>query len=136
MAGIDRETGKLLDGWQHVVQSIMVIFTTSFGERVLRRWFGSAVPGLLGENLTVSTVVQFFSAVIASLEVREVGTGLPREPRFKISSITPKSVDRLGELRIEITGIYMPRGHLGDFTPADTRTIVLKQNSNGSFQAV
>lgn len=136
MAGIDRESGRLLDGWPHVVQSIMVIFTTSFSERVLRRWFGSNVPGLLGENLTTSTVVQFFSAVIASLEVREVDTGLPREPRFKISKITPKAVDRLGELRIEITGIYMPRGHLGDFTPLDMRTIVLKQSSNGSFQTV
>ena len=61
MAGLNRHTGKLLDGWPHVVQSILVIFTTSYGERMLRRWFGSAVPQLLGNSLTEATVVSFFT---------------------------------------------------------------------------
>jgi phage baseplate assembly protein W len=34
MAGIDRATGRLLDGWPHVVQSIVVIITTTYGERM------------------------------------------------------------------------------------------------------
>jgi phage baseplate assembly protein W len=73
MAGINRETGQLLDGWPHVVQSIMLIITTGYGERMLRRWFGSAIPHLLGENLTTPTVVRFFAALIAALEVRAPG---------------------------------------------------------------
>jgi phage baseplate assembly protein W len=136
MAGIDRATGLLLDGWPHVVQSIMLIITTGYGERMLRRWFGSGVPQLLGENLTTPTVVRFFAALIAALEVREVDTGLPREPRFKIVRITPKRVDRSGELRLEILGVYLPRGHLGDFTPEDMRTIVLAPSAAGSLQAI
>jgi phage baseplate assembly protein W len=136
MAGIDRATGLLLEGWPHVVQSILVIITTGYGERMLRRWFGSAVPQLLGENLTTPTVVRFFAALIAALEVREVDTGLPREPRFKIIKITPKRVDRSGELRLEILGVYLPRGHLGDFTPADMRTIVLAPSAAGALQAI
>ena len=131
MAGIDRQTGRLIDGWPHVVQSIMVIFTTGFGERMLRRWFGSSVPQLLGNSLTEATVVSFFAAIVTSLEVRERDTGLPREPRFKITKITPLKVDRSGNLRIEISGIYMPRGHLGDFTPEDLRSITVGQASNG-----
>ena len=134
--GIDRNTGKLLSGWDHVVQSILTIMTTAYGERILRRWFGSAVPQLLGKNLTAPTVVRFFAALIAALEVRETDTGLPREPRFKIVKISPKAVDRLGGLRIEITGIYMPRGHLGDFTPEDTRTITLTQSATGLVRAI
>jgi phage baseplate assembly protein W len=134
--GIDRNTGKLLSGWGHVSQSILTIITTAYGERMLRRWFGSSVPQLLGENLTTPTVVRFFAAVIAALEVRETDTGLPREPRFKITRITPKRVDRSGELRLEILGIYMPRGHLGDFTPEDMRTIVLTQGASGSLRAI
>ena len=134
--GIDRNTGKLLCGWDHVVQSILTIITTAYGERMLRRWFGSSIPHLLGENLTTPTVVRFFAALIAALEVRETDTGLPREPRFKIVKITPKAVDRLGGLRIEITGIYMPRGHLGDFTPEDMRTIVLTQTGAGLLRAI
>jgi len=134
--GIDRNTGKLLSGWDHVVQSILTIMTTAYGERILRRWFGSAVPQLLGENLTAPAVVRFFAALIAALEVRETDTGLPREPRFKITRITPKRVGRSGELRLEILGVYMPRGHLGDFTPEDTRTIVLTQSATGSIRAI
>jgi phage baseplate assembly protein W len=131
MAGINRHTGQFLDGWPHVVQSIMLIITTGYGERMLRRWFGSAVPQLLGENLTTPTVVRFFAALIAALEVREVDTGLPREPRFKIVRITPKRVDRSGELRLEILGVYLPRGHLGDFTPVDLRTLSITRGSDG-----
>ncbi|MGJ4927470.1 GPW/gp25 family protein [Bradyrhizobium sp. HKCCYLRH3095] len=131
MAGLDRQTGRLLDGWPHVVQSIMLIFTTGFGERMLRRWCGSAVPQLLGNSLTEATVVSFFAAIVTSLEIKERDTGLPREPRFRITKITPRKVDRTGELRIEISGVYMPRGHLGDFTPEDTRNITLTQSSTG-----
>jgi phage baseplate assembly protein W len=135
MAGIDRDTGQLLDGWPHVIQSIMLIITTAYGERMLRRWFGSAIPHLLGENLTTPTVVRFFAALIAALEVREVDTGLPREPRFKITRITPRRVDRTGELRLDIVGYYMPRGHLGDFTPVDLRTISIARGSDGGLIA-
>jgi phage baseplate assembly protein W len=131
MAGINRETGQLLDGWPHVIQSIMLIITTAYGERTLRRWFGSAIPHLLGENLTTPTVVRFFAALIAALEVREVDTGLPREPRFKVTRITPKRADRAGEVRLDIVGYYMPRGHLGDFTPVDLRTISIARGSDG-----
>jgi phage baseplate assembly protein W len=131
MAGMDRDTGQLIDGWLHVVQSIMLIITTAYGERMLRRWFGSAIPHLLGENLTTPTVVRFFAALIAALEVREVDTGLPREPRFKITRITPRRVDRSGELRLDIVGYYMPRGHLGDFTPVDLRTLSIAHGSDG-----
>jgi phage baseplate assembly protein W len=133
MAGLDRDTGRLIDGWPHVVQSIMVIFTTGYGERMLRRWFGSAVPQLLGNSLTEQTVVAFFTAIVTSLEVLERDTGLPREPRFKVTKITPRRVDRLGSLSIEITGIYMPRGHLGDFTPEDVRGITLAQGESGAL---
>ena len=139
MAGLDRATLRPLDGWDHVVQSILVIFTTSFGERVLRGWFGSSVPQLLGNSLTPATVVQFFSAIIACLEVREVDTGLSREPRFKIVRIAPDGSPeqmRLGTLRLAITGIYMPRGHLGDTTPQDIRTITLAQSATGGFETV
>ncbi len=77
MAGIDRSTGRLLSGWDLVVQSIMIIITTGYGERMLRRWFGSSIPQLLGETLTTPTVVRFFAALIAALEVREIDTGHP-----------------------------------------------------------
>jgi uncharacterized protein len=77
-------------------------------------------------------MVRFFAALIAALEVREIDTGLPREPRFKIVKTMPKRVERSGELRLEVLGIYMPRGHLGDFTPEGMRTLTLIGGAGGS----
>jgi phage baseplate assembly protein W len=134
--GMDWNTGRIISGWDHVLQSITIVLTTGYGERVMRRWFGSHIPHLLGENLTTPTVMRFFAALIAALEVREADTGLPREPRFKITKITPLKVERTGELRIDIVGYYMPRGHLGDFTPADIRTLSFARGSDGLLTTV
>ena len=50
--GLDRNTGGMITGWEHVVQSLQDIFTTSFGERIMREWYGSQVPYLLGRLIT------------------------------------------------------------------------------------
>jgi uncharacterized protein len=117
MAGMNARTGKLLTGWPHVVQSLGVIFSTRIGERVMRRWFGSAVPGLLGENLTPATFLRFFSAIYAAVELYE--------PRFRIIKVTPLYAERDGRAGLQIDGEYRPRGHLGDFTPAGAYTLYL-----------
>lgn len=120
MAGIDRRTLRVLDGWPHVVQSIEVILTTRIGARVMRRTFGSAVPGLLGRPLTPRTILRYATAIIVALELWE--------PRFRIRQVTfptpsnnPDSL-RLGKLRIVMLGEYRPRAHLGDFTVESSRT--------------
>lgn len=118
--GISRQTGQVLAGWPNVVQSIGVIFTTHFGERVLRRWFGSDVPPLLGRALVPSTVLRFWSAICIALELWE--------PRFRITSIAPFGSDldiRTGKIGFKVSGIYYPRGHLGDFTPAGPRAFLI-----------
>ena len=112
--GIDRETGKPLSGWPHVAQSLGVIFTTRFGDRVMRRWVGSLVPNLLGENMTQETFVKFFAAVGAALEF---------EPRVRLIKVLPLSVSRDGRAEIRMEVEYRPRGHLGDFTPAGRKRV-------------
>jgi phage baseplate assembly protein W len=110
--GIDRETGKLLAGWPHVMQSLLVIFTTHFGERVLRRWFGSFVPKLLGQNMVPSTVLKFFTAICVAIDLWE--------PRYKVTSIFPYGSPeqlRTGEIGFSIEGVYRPRALSGDLTP-------------------
>ena len=111
--GIDRTTGKLLSGWPHVLQSIQIIFTTRFGQRVMRRWFGSFVPQLLGEPLVPSTVLRFWTAICVAIDLWE--------PRFRVTLIVPTGEPetmRRGALGFDIRGVYMPRGHLGDKTAA------------------
>jgi phage baseplate assembly protein W len=114
--GIDRRTGRILTDCDHVVQSLEVIFTTHFGEREMRRTFGSNVPPILGrENIVPSTFLKFATAIIVSIELFE--------PRFRIKQVTfpgarnsPEGVRR-GKVGMAMLGEYRPRGHLGDPTP-------------------
>jgi len=118
-AGMDRETGRLIDGWPHVAQSLGDIFTTRFGERVMRRYYGSLVPELLGENMVPETFLRFYSAL---------GAALVQEPRVALTRVEPLSVSRDGRARFRIEFEWRPRGHLGDFTPAGAKRVTAEPN--------
>lgn len=122
MAGIDRRTGKLISGFDHVVQSLSVIFRTRIGSRVLRRLFGSEIPGLLGKNIVPSTFLRFATAVHVAVELWE--------PRFRVRQVTfpsdrnsPDEI-RKGHIGIAMLGEYRPRALQGDFTVEGTDTVV------------
>jgi phage baseplate assembly protein W len=114
-SGVDRETGKGLVGWAHVEQCLGVIFTTQFGERVMREWFGSLVPVMLGRNMTPQEILPFWTAIWTAIDTWE--------PRFKVTQVTPLDLNRLGHLSLQIEGVFRPRGHLGDFEPAGKRRV-------------
>jgi phage baseplate assembly protein W len=114
--GLDRRTGAILTGWPHVQQSLEVIFSTRIGERVIREWFGSMVPAMLGENLTVDTVLRTKLAIWVAIELWE--------PRFRVTQVKSLTATRLGEYRLEIEGEYRPRAHLGDFSIEGPRRVV------------
>ena len=120
---LDAGSGADIRGWSHVLQSLEQIFTTRFGERIMREWFGSAVPAFLGENLTSQTVVAFFSAVSAAID--------QWEPRYRVTRIVPESVGRDGRLRVYIEGEYRPRALLGDFTPEGARRVTVVGAQSG-----
>lgn len=121
--GIDRYTGKALSGWDHTVQSIIVILETKFGERVMRRNFGSAVPGVLGKNLVPSTLLKFYTAVAIALELWE--------PRFRVRKFEyPQGENgadqmRQGKIGIRMIGDYRPRALEGDFTVEAVKTVTI-----------
>jgi phage baseplate assembly protein W len=122
--GVDRTTGKMLTGWDHVVQSMLVIFMTRYHSRVLRRWVGSFVPHILGENAVERTIARFYWAIASAIDLWE--------PNFRISRIRVmnradgsmlNSAEewRLGHLSTQNEGVYRPRAHLGDFQPEKRR---------------
>jgi phage baseplate assembly protein W len=124
MTGMNRYTGKPISGWDEVVQAIEVIMTTRLGERVLREWFGSSVPKLLGELGNEETFVRFYGAIVRSLTIKELN-GWTREPRYRIVKFEVTSIDRQGAADITITGLYMPRALQGDLTPEGFRKITI-----------
>ncbi|WP_127076147.1 GPW/gp25 family protein [Rhodomicrobium lacus] len=127
MAGLDRVTGRPLDGFAHVVQSIDVIFTTRLGDRVMRRWFGAIGSALLGRLLVPKTILLFITTLATALDLWE--------PRFKVARIdtSGNTADaiRLGQLALVIEGEYRPRGHLGDTRSEGLRRISLASSKYG-----
>lgn len=123
MTGIDRDTGKVITGWPHVVKSLTCLFTTAIGSRVMRRTFGSAVPAMLGRSISPALILRFKTAIIIACELWE--------PRYKVVIIDTVEVEnttdklRRGNMALRIVGEYRPRGHLGDPTVEDTRTFAV-----------
>lgn len=121
--GIDRRTGKVLTGWAHVMQSIEVLLTTPYFERVMRPYVGSFGIRLFGELANRRTAQRFRWTVATAL--------LLFEPRFHPTRIDQVDLDRTGETVWIIEGDYRPRGHLGDTTSAGSRTLTLAEASGG-----
>lgn len=112
--GINRYTGAALSDFEHVVQSVEVLFSTQIGWRVMRRQFGSPAPILLGRAMHANNVVRFFYLIYVALEMWE--------PRLRYVRVRPEGSPeelRLGHMRFFIDVEYRPRAHLNppDFTP-------------------
>lgn len=123
---LDRHTGGTITGWAHVEQSLGKIFSTQFGERVMREWFGSAVPKFLGENMTERTIVRFFAAIASAIS--------QWEPRYSVIKVTPTKVDRDGTFNAIIDGEYRPLALIGNFTPSGAKRVVISGAAGGGLR--
>lgn len=111
MAGIDRQTGRVIDNLGSAYQGVEVILTTRLASRVMRREFGAAVVELLGRAMTPALFATWMQLVATAIDLWE--------PRFSVRRVIPTgSADeiRLGKAGLTIEADYRPRGHRGDFT--------------------
>jgi len=113
--GLNATSGLVLTGWDHVLQSLSDIFTTGFGERIIREWYGSFVPSLLGRLITPQEVTSFFVAITSAIE--------QWEPRYRVSEIKVLKATREGALHFYLDGEYRPRAVYGDFTVEGARRV-------------
>jgi len=104
MAGVDADTGLVLDGFPHVEQSLQKIISTGQGERVMREWFGNPGLRLLGENANERTILLWFNIVWMLIELFE--------PRFRITEFVVNDIDRLGFTDFTMNGQHLPFAHL------------------------
>lgn len=122
--GLDRETGSIITGWDHVVQSLQDIFLTNFGERTMREWYGSNVPVLLGQrNIVPKEIIDYFAELLAPIE--------QWEPRFRVTQIVPVKVTRDGQFHFYLDGEYRPRATFGDFTVEGSKRVNGALSPNG-----
>lgn len=106
--GLNAETGGTITGWDHVLQSLQDIFTTRFGTRIMREYYGSFVPALLGQNISRNDTALFITAVTTAI--------LQWEPRFHVTAIRITDLTRAGQIGLNIEGEYRPRATYGDLT--------------------
>jgi uncharacterized protein len=143
--GVDRTTGKVLIGWDHVVQSVYVLFSTRYHERVLRRWVGSFIPHMLGESITPRVITRFYWAVASAVDLWEPNYSITRvrilnrdttapENQGLPAGLTSAEEIRKGQVTFRMEGIYKPRGHLGDDTPEQRRSIGLIGHGGGRWE--
>lgn len=120
-AGIDRETGRLLTGWDHCAQSIIVVLTTRVGARLMRRAFGSRIGELQDRNPDGRTMMTVNVVIAAALR--------QWEPGFRLSRITPLRLGADGVAVLELSGTYYPRGHLGDYGASEQRSVAIANDN-------
>lgn len=113
-ADLDRETGRNLFGWAAVHQSVRELFLTSFGERVMREYYGSNIPAFLGRNVTADVLERMATVLGAALDVFE--------PRFAVTNITFTKVSATGQITLHATGEYRPNALAGDDTAQSIET--------------
>jgi phage baseplate assembly protein W len=117
-SGFGRDAGAALSGFDHVRQSIGVILTTPIGSRVMRRDFGSELFDLIDRPMTDQVILAIYAAAAMAIA--------RWEPRFAVLGCALTQASPTGTLSLELSGVYYPRGHLGDFTPeaADASMII------------
>ncbi|MCW6036823.1 hypothetical protein K4A83_11195 [Spirulina subsalsa FACHB-351] len=79
MIGMDRETGRTIDGWAQFVSRATQVLTTPVGGREHRRRFGCRVPELLGRLTSDEVLILAQSRGIAAFY----------EPLNGLSDFTP-----------------------------------------------
>lgn len=67
MIGMDRETGRRIEGTEHLAQSIADILSTPVGSRVRRRDYGSLLFQLIDAPFNALTRLQMFAATALAL---------------------------------------------------------------------
>ncbi len=127
--GLDETTGAVLQGWPHVVQSLQNVFTTRFGSRIMREFYGSFVPDMLGSNMNSAELTRYLAAITSAIE--------QWEPRFRVARIFFSEPNRNGSILLTIQGEYLPRAMFGDQSAdGGARTVFVNYSADGGAVAV
>ena len=99
--GMNRETGKALEGMDHLRQSVVDILTTRIGTRVMLRKYGSDLPNLVDSPTNRSTIAAIRADIIGALG--------DWEPRLRVEQVVLISVSA-GSVTFDLLLTYLPNG--------------------------
>lgn len=128
--GMNRQTGRFITDIDHLRQSIGDIMTTHILTRVMRRQYGSESMRLVDQIGNDQVILAYYSAIAEAL--------LKWEPRYELTDLQLEAYDAEGRASLAMFGIYRPRGHHGDMTPANDTgiAITLVETAEGGWRAV
>ncbi|WP_341812423.1 GPW/gp25 family protein [Wolbachia endosymbiont (group A) of Conops quadrifasciatus] len=101
MKGMSKETGKELEGIDHLKQSIIDILTTPIGSRIMKREYGSRVFELVDKPINRDFTLEIFSATAEALQ--------KWERRFKLEKVKITDVKE-GRVTLDLEGVYLSEG--------------------------
>lgn len=109
MAGMNRQTGRWVGGWDHTSQSLGDILSTPLETRVMRRPYGASEDALVDSPQSKKGLTAPVMAVAIPVN--------RWEPRVELHRVTISSASVTGRLGLDLACIYRPRALFGDFTP-------------------
>lgn len=65
--GLDRSSGRWINGKEHLIQSLHDLLMTPVGSRVMRRDYGSILPFLVDQPMNTHTMMQMRAAIVHCL---------------------------------------------------------------------
>jgi len=98
---MNRFTGRHLDGFNHLRQSIADILSTPIGTRVMRRDYGSRLPELVDRPFNAQTRLEMYAATAEALR--------RWESRFRLHSVQATQATP-GRVELTLEGLYLPAG--------------------------
>lgn len=101
MIGIDRNTGKMIGGVEHLRQSLQDLLTTPKGTRIMRADYGSEIPRLVDMPVNADTLVDIIA--------ESAGAIMKWEKRFSVSEVRVTTYTS-SSVELAISGRYLPDG--------------------------
>lgn len=94
MAGMARTSGAVLDGLEHIRQSVADILSTPLGSRVGRRDYGSLLPELIDQPMTPANILRVYAATAVAIS--------RFEDRIRLRRVSLSAGERAGSATIVI----------------------------------
>ena len=112
MIGMNAETGKVLDGLDHLRQSIKDILTTPIGTRVMRRDYGSRLFDLLDRPMSPELIADIQAAVVMAITKHEPRIQLTKVEVLPVGSEPNYDHNQLanGKLLVNLDGYLTSEG--------------------------
>lgn len=103
--GLNSNTGRAIDGVDHLRQSVRDILITPLGSRVMRRDYGSGLFELIDQNVTPLYWALIYAATVDALR--------KWEPRLRITRVQGQVIPaelELGKVSLDLYAQYIPNG--------------------------